>query len=80
MEEEKRKGANPDPEESREALNEAQLFTLNVMEETGWVLKFIRKPLFQDVVPVLFHPDSGEYGLLENNGNLNLLSDIKIRE
>ena len=80
MEEEKRKGVNPIPENLRKELNEAQLFTLNYMEEDGWVLDFIRRPLFQDIVPVLSHPDSGEFGVLENDGTLNKQPETKIRE
>ena len=80
MEEEKRKGVNPIPGVLRKELNEAQLFALNYMEEDGWVLEYIRRPLFQDVVPVLSHPDSGKFGVLESDGTLNKQPDIKIRE
>ena len=52
---------------------------LSKMEGFGWILKFVRRPLFQDVVPVLFHPDSKQYGVLEEDGTLNSRSDINIR-
>ncbi|MEN8130800.1 MAG: hypothetical protein ABFS45_11525 [Pseudomonadota bacterium] len=80
MEEEKRKGVSPIPESLKEVLNEAQLRVLNKMEGFGWMLRFVRRPLFQGVVPVLFHPDSKQHGVLENDGTLNLQSDSKIRE
>ena len=79
MGDEKRKGVNPIPENLKEVLNEAQLLTLNKMEGFGWMLEFIRRPLFQGVTPVLFHPDSKQYGVLEDDGTLNMQFDSKIR-
>jgi len=80
MGEEKRKGVSPIPEILKEVLNEAQLSTLNKMEEFGWMLEFVRRPLFQGVVPMLFHPDSKQHGVLEDNGAFNMQFDSKIRE
>ena len=60
-------------------LNEEQMYTMNKMEGYGWKLAFIRKPLFQDTVTVLFHPDNDNYGILEGDGRLTLQPDIKIR-
>jgi len=79
MEKDKRKGDLPIPVSLKDVLNEAQVFTLSKMEGFGWVLKFVRRPLFQDIVPVLFHPDSKHYGVLEEDGTLNTQPDIKIR-
>ena len=80
MGEERRNRVNPIPEKLKEVLNEAQLMTLNKMEGFGWMLEFVRRPLFQDIIPVLFHPNSKEYGVLEDDGTLNMQSDSKIRE
>jgi hypothetical protein len=60
-------------------LNEAQLVTLNNMEGFGWSLAFVRKPLFQEVVPVLVHADNDKLGTLDKNGKLNVRPDIKLR-
>ena len=79
MEKELRKGVSPIPESLKDVLNEAQLLTLRKMEGFGWTLKFVRRPLFQEVIPVLFHPDSSQYGVLEDDGTLNTQTDIKIR-
>ena len=62
-----------------EALNELQLLTMSKMEGFGWMLAFIRKPLFQDIVPVLFHPDSNKFGILDGEGTLTIRPDIKFR-
>ena len=80
LREEKRKGVSPIPEDLKEVLNDAQLVTLNKMEGFGWRLEFARRPLFQGIVPVLFHPDSKHYAVLEDDGTLNLQSDSEIRE
>ena len=80
MDKEKRKGGNPLPKILKEVLNEAQLITLNKIEGLGWELEFIRRELFQGVVPVLFHPDSGKFGVLEDDGTLNTNSDAMFRE
>jgi hypothetical protein len=79
MDKEKRKGDSPIPVSIKDILNEAQLLSLSKMEGFGWILKFVRRPLFQDVVPVLFHPDSKQCGVLEEDGTLNTRSDINIR-
>ncbi|MDX1697431.1 MAG: hypothetical protein R3308_04050 [Thiohalobacterales bacterium] len=71
----KRVPGNPD-----EVLNKSQLLTLYKMEGFGWVLAFIRKPLFQDIVPVLFHPDNKKYGVLDVEGALNVQPDITLRQ
>ena len=44
------------------------------------MLEFVHRPLFQGVVPVLFHPNSKQHGVLEDDGTLNLQSNSKIRE
>lgn len=80
MGEEKRKGVSPIPEDLKEVLNEAQLLMLSKMEGFGWRLEFVRRPLFQGIVPVLFHPDSKHSRVLEDDGTLNMQSDSKIRE
>jgi hypothetical protein len=80
MAREQRVGVSPVPENLEETLNEAQLFTLKRMENYGWELKFIRRPLFQDVLPVLFHIGSNKLGVLEEDGSLNMQRDLNVRE
>ena len=38
----------------RKELNEAQLHTLRDLERFGWELKFVRRPPFQESIPVVF--------------------------
>ena len=79
MEIERRSEGNQLPESLDGVLNEMQLLTLRKMEEFGWILTFIRRPLFQETVPVLRHPDKGMLGTLEGDGALNTQPDITFR-
>jgi hypothetical protein len=56
-----------------------QLLTLSKMEGFGWRIAFIRRPLFQDIVAVLLHPDNEILGTLEDDGALNTQPDIEFR-
>ena len=80
MAKEQRIGKPPVPENLEETLNEEQIVTLRRMEAFGWELKFIRRPLFQDVLPVMFHTDSNQFGVLEDDGTLNMQRDLNVRE
>jgi hypothetical protein len=50
------------------------------MENFGWELKFIRRPLFQDTIPALVHLDNNEFGVLDEDGTLNMHRDLNVRE
>ena len=76
---ERRSEGNQVPESPGEVLNDLQLMTLSKMERFGWMLAFIRKPLFQDIVPVLFHPDSKKLGTLNGDGALNTTPNTRFR-
>jgi hypothetical protein len=76
---ERRSEGNQVPDSLDEVLNEEQLFALNKMDGFGWILAFIRRPLFQNIVPVLSHSDTGKLGILEDDGALNLRHDIDFR-
>ena len=80
MDNERRKGMNTVPENLEELLNEAQLNTLRSIERFGWQLHFIRRPLFQDVVPVLISREGNKYAVLEANGSINERVDLDIRD
>ena len=79
MHKERRGGMAPIPEKLEEVLNDAQLLSLNKLEGFGWSLEFVRRPLFQEVVPVLFHPDTKKYGILSDDGTLNAQPEIQLR-
>lgn len=74
-----RKGNKALPGNASRYLNEAQQDQLRVIEGFGWSLKFIRRPLFQDPIPIVMSPDGGSIGVLETDGRLNLDANIEIR-
>jgi hypothetical protein len=80
MDSEKRKGDKPVPDRLEEVLNEMQMLALRQIEGFGWQLRFIRKPLFQESVPVVFSAEGDKIGILEEDGRINMEPDIKLRE
>jgi len=80
MDSEKRKGDKPVPDRLDEVLNEMQMLALHQIEGFGWQLKFVRKPLFQEPVPVVFSAEGDKIGILEEDGRINMEPDIKLRE
>lgn len=60
-------------------LNADQLATLHSLESFGWELKFVRLPLFQDPVPVVFDGDRQRFAILKPDGTLDEDPRIDIR-
>jgi hypothetical protein len=80
MDSEKRKGVKPLPDHPEDVLNEMQMLALHQIEGFGWQLRFVRKPLFQEPVPVVFSAEGDKIGILEEDGRINMEPDIKVRE
>jgi hypothetical protein len=76
---ERRKGVQHSARALRAELNEAQRDTLAELERYGWQLKFIRRPIFQPSIPVLFDGDRTSYAVLEADGTLNEHPPFDIR-
>jgi hypothetical protein len=79
MSDERRKDASHSTCELRADLNVAQLDTLGALERFGWELKFIRHPIFQASIPVIFDGDRKTFAILEADGNLNEHPPFDIR-
>ena len=79
MDREKRKGVEPVPDNAMELLNQLQIMILRQIEGYGWRLHFIRRPLFQEPVPVVIDGDGRKIGVLEEDGRLNMEPDIIVR-
>ncbi|MGD9169992.1 MAG: hypothetical protein PVI97_08020 [Candidatus Thiodiazotropha sp.] len=75
-----RRGDKPVPDNLYEVLNNLQVLALQKAEGFGWKLKFVRRPLFQEVVPVITDPSGEKLGVLETNGEINMHPDTKIRQ
>ncbi len=61
-------------------LNDAQRTTLNELERFGWELKYIRRPLFQPIIPIVFDGDRKTFAVLEADGSLNEHPPFNIRD
>ena len=79
MERERRKEDPVGRAKLRAELNEDQRIALSDRERFGWELKFIRHPLFQGSVAVLYDPDRKGYACLESDGTLNEHPTFRIR-
>ena len=66
--------------ELRALLNEDQQMTLRELERFGWELKFVRRPVFQEPIPVVFDGDRKTFCILKPDGTLENTPDIKIRD
>ena len=64
----------------RRELNQDQLLALTELEKFGWELKFIRKPMFQRPVPVVFDSDRKHYAVLKDDGTLDESPGFDIRK
>jgi hypothetical protein len=66
-------------DEVKDLLNSKQLATLHESQCFGWRLKFIRRPLFLNPVPVLYNTRFGCIGILEPDGQINVKSELEVR-
>ena len=79
MDKDKRKGEKPIPDNLESLLNEAQLKALRGIRHFGWSLIFVRRPMFQDPVPVVVNADGDKYGVLEKDGKVNMQTGLDLR-
>ena len=77
---ERRQADELDTRVLREGLTTAQLNALETLEHFGWTLRFVRKPMFRDPIPVLFHRDGKRYVVLQADGTLDEAPDLVIRD
>ena len=77
---ERRQAALRDAAALRAGLTPSQLKALDTLEQFRWTLRFVRRPMFQDPVPVVFDREGGRYAVLEADGTLNETPGFKIRD
>ena len=80
MENDKRSGQLPIPDNLDDWLTPEQTQMLHQIESFGWHLDFIRRPVFQDPIVVLVSDDGKKIGILEKDGRINMEPDINIRD
>jgi len=76
---ERRSNATPPNRVLERLLNPAQLETLHSLEHFGWQLKYVRKPLFQPSIPIVFDGDRRHYAVIDDDGTLNEHPPFTIR-
>ncbi|MGB5538950.1 MAG: hypothetical protein WBO37_02545 [Gammaproteobacteria bacterium] len=79
MQNDKRKGEQAIPENLRQVLTAAQAKTLDEITALGWQLKFVRRPLFQDPIPVVSNAKNDQIGVLDQDGKISIDTEFTIR-
>jgi hypothetical protein len=64
----------------RRDLNQDQQIALADLEKFGWELKFIRRPMFGQPIPVVFDSDRKNYAVLKADGTLDENPGFDIRK
>jgi hypothetical protein len=76
---ERRQGRYEGAASLRGQLNEDQQMALSELERFGWELRFIRRPLFQDPIPVVADGDRRSYSVLAPDGSVEDVPTINLR-
>lgn len=76
---ERRTGQVAIPDDMMSELNELQHQTLARLEGFGWSVGFVRRPLFQDRVVMLFDPTGRQHAVLNDDGSIDTSDDTLIR-
>lgn len=77
---ERRKRQPGDAAALRAGLTPAQLKALDTLEHFRWTLRFVRRPMFQDPVPVVFDRTGERWAVLEADGSLDESPGFKLRD
>lgn len=57
-----------------------QLATMATMEQFGWTLKFVRRPMFMPPIPIVFDRARQRWAVVEEDGSINENPGFKIRD
>jgi hypothetical protein len=60
-------------------LNEVQRLALHSLENFGWQIAFIRRPLFVPPMIVIKNPEQSKFAVLEEDGSVNLSPLVRWR-
>ncbi|MBJ6978385.1 hypothetical protein JG616_03475 [Luteimonas sp. MC1782] len=63
-----------------EGLAPAQLVTLEALQIFGWRLAFVRRPLFQAPIPVVFDQAGTRHVVINEDGTLDEHPTLKLRD
>ena len=79
MDQDRRKGDIPVPDNLEEVLNVAQQRALTGITYLGWVPRFLRCPMIQEPVLILHHPAEDRIAILDADGRLETQAGVKLR-
>lgn len=71
---------SPDLVQLRAGLTAEQRQAVETLEHFGWQLRFVRRPLFRDPIPVLFDRTGERYVVLQPDGSLDESQTLKLRD
>ena len=71
---------SPDPVQLRAGLTAEQRQAVETLEHFGWRLRFVRRPLFRDPIPVLFDRAGERYVVLQPDGSLDESQTLQLRD
>ena len=77
---ERRREQTPDAAALRQGLTAAQLKALETLEQFRWTLRFVRRPMFLDPIPVVFDRTGERWAVLEPDGSLNESPGFRLRD
>lgn len=77
--EEVRGSRSPLPTDVLYYLNEVQRLALHSLENFGWQLAFIRRPLFVPPLIVVKNSEQSKFAVLEEDGSVNLSPLVRWR-
>lgn len=80
MDIEKRKTDKQVPQDLMRLLNQLQILALRQIEQFGWSLKFVRRPMFENPIAVVMDGRGAKIGVLEEDGRINMEPDIEVRK
>lgn len=80
MDIEKRKSDKQVPQDLMRLLNQLQILALRQIEQFGWSLKFVRRPMFENPIAVVMDGRGAKIGVLEEDGRINMEPDIEVRK
>lgn len=64
----------------RSQLNDEQRQTLSDLERFGWELKFVRRPPFEESIPIVFDGDRKTFAVIRRDGSLDENPGFEIRD
>ena len=77
---ERRRETTLDPDALRQGLTAGQLQALETLEAFKWTLRFVRRPMFLDPIPVVFDRSGERWAVLEPDGSLNESPGFRLRD